>query len=157
MANSANQEQQGAGDLLHEQKTPVLHVAVGVIIQDQKVLVSFRHGRQHQGGKWEFPGGKCEAGESVLQALTRELQEELGILTRQASPFMQIRHSYPERDVLLDIWQVTAFSGEPRGLEGQPVQWVPINSLSDLTFPEANLPIIEKIQHSLVTNANHLS
>lgn len=127
-----------------------LHVAVGVIIRDNQVLLSLRSKKQHQGGKWEFPGGKVEANETVYQALARELKEELAISVIAANPFMQQAYSYPERDVLLDIYLVTDFSGQPEGLEGQPLQWVSFEQLSSLNFPEANLAIVEKLQQQFL-------
>ena len=125
---------------------PVLHVAVGVIVRQQQVLLSLRAKHQHQGDKWEFPGGKVEAGESVQQALQRELAEELAITVQSARPLMEVRHAYPERTVLLDIWLVDGFSGEPVGQEGQPVRWFAIDSLHQLTFPDANQAIVERLQ-----------
>ncbi|MEE2000868.1 8-oxo-dGTP diphosphatase MutT [Alkalimonas sp. MEB108] len=125
---------------------PFLHVAVGVVVRQQQVLLSLRASHQHQGGKWEFPGGKVEGAETVLAALGRELQEELAIRIEQASPLMQIRHQYPEREVLLDIWLVEAFSGEPKGMEGQQVAWFDISQLHTLVFPDANQPIVARLQ-----------
>lgn len=120
-----------------------LHVAVGVIYgQDGRILIAQRPDHTHLGGFWEFPGGKLEAGESVEDALRRELQEELGIMAEPAGPLLRVRHAYPERTVLLDIWRVTCFSGTPAGLQGQAVRWVHPDSLPDYTFPEANRPII---------------
>lgn len=144
MANSVNHQAPASAGAAVK-----LHVAVGVIVRDKHILVSFRNSKQHQGGKWEFPGGKVEQGESTEQALGRELHEELGIVTLTAEPFMTISHQYPEREVLLDIWLVTQFSGEPAGQEGQPVQWVSIAGLSELVFPDANQPIVERIQQQL--------
>ena len=127
-------------------KAKVIHVAVGVILQGQSVLLALRGSKQHQGGKWEFPGGKVEQGETVQQALTRELQEEVAIELTQCQAFMQLEYAYPEKTVLLDIYLVTDFSGEPHGREGQPLRWVSIAELSDIAFPDANKPIVERIQ-----------
>ena len=133
-----------------QQTLPQLHVAVGVIVKQQQVLLALRSASQHQGGKWEFPGGKVEPGETVAAALTRELQEELAITVTKAEPFMLLKHSYPERQVTLDIWLVTAFTGKPEGLEGQPLQWVNIADLANIQFPDANQPIVQKLQRQLL-------
>ena len=127
-------------------KAKVIHVAVGVILRQQQILLALRDAKQHQGGKWEFPGGKVEQGETVQQALTRELQEEVAIELTQSQAFMQLEYAYPEKTVLLDIYLVTDFSGEPHGREGQPLRWVSIAELSDIAFPDANKPIVERIQ-----------
>lgn len=126
-----------------------LHVAVGVIIRQQQVLLALRHVKQHQGDRWEFPGGKLELDETAEAALKRELLEELAIEVRACEPFMTLQYDYPERSVLLDIWLVSEFSGEPRGVEGQPLRWVPISQLHALSFPDANKPIVAKIQQLL--------
>lgn len=125
---------------------PKLHVAVGVILRQQQVLLALRHASQHQGDKWEFPGGKLEQGEVVDVALKRELHEELAIEVTACQPLMQLNYDYPERSVLLDIWLVTAFNGDPQGVEGQPLQWVDIAKLHQLTFPDANQPIVARLQ-----------
>ncbi|MDD5034440.1 MAG: Nudix family hydrolase [Methylococcaceae bacterium] len=120
-----------------------LHVAVGVIHNpDGAVLVARRHEHLHQGGLWEFPGGKLEPGETARQALRRELHEELGISVEQACPLIKIHHDYPDRRVLLDVWRVGAFSGNPQGLQGQPIRWVSADELLRLEFPAANRPIV---------------
>ncbi len=123
-----------------------LHVAVGVIRKPSgEVLISRRPDHVHQGGLWEFPGGKCEPGETVEQALARELAEELGIEVAAAEPLIQIRHRYPDRQVLLDVFEVTAFTGTPRGREGQPLRWVHPGALRRSAFPAADLPILTAI------------
>ncbi len=125
----------------------MLHVAVAVIVgADDRVLISQRHQALHQGGLWEFPGGKVEAGESVQQALVRELNEELGIHPKGFRPLITIPHHYREYDVWLDVWLVNAFEGEPVGLEGQPLKWVERHELSQFEFPAANTPIIKAVQ-----------
>ncbi len=120
-----------------------LHVAVGVVFNSTgEVLIARRHDHLHQGGLWEFPGGKVEPGETVEEALRRELQEELAIELRQASPLIGIHHDYPDRSVFLDVWKVDAFGGVPEGLQGQPIRWVSKDELPRFAFPAANRPIV---------------
>ncbi len=123
-----------------------VHVIVAVVADGDNVLVARRPKRKHQGGKWEFPGGKVHAGESVESALARELAEELGIQVHTAHPLIQINHAYPDRKVLLDVWRVIEFDGIPEGREGQTVEWVPRERLKLLDFPEANEPIVKATQ-----------
>ncbi len=132
---------------LHLPPSDLLHVAVGVIKNSAgDILISQRPANVHQGGLWEFPGGKVEADESVLLALRRELQEELGIVVERSEPLIKIQHHYPDLSVLLDVWQVEAFSGEAHGREDQPIRWVAANELKNYSFPEANLAIIHAAQ-----------
>ena len=124
----------------------LIHVAVGVVVGvDGKILIAKRPQTAHQGGLWEFPGGKVDAGESIHQALDRELMEELGISVTTCEPLIQIRHHYPDKSVLLDVYKVTGFTGEPYGAEGQPICWVQPNKLIKFDFPAANKPIISAI------------
>jgi 8-oxo-dGTP diphosphatase len=109
---------------------------------DGRILITRRADTQHQGGLWEFPGGKVEEGEAVRAALARELQEELGIAVTAARPLIKVRHDYPDKQVLLDVWEVTGFTGEPHGAEGQPLAWVSVRELPNYDFPEANRPIV---------------
>ncbi len=120
-----------------------LHVAAGVIVgPDGRILIAERATHRHQGGLWEFPGGKVEAGETAQSALARELWEELNIHVASARPLIQIRHRYPDKSVLLDVWRVESFSGEPHGREGQPLAWVEPEGLLEYAFPAANVPIV---------------
>lgn len=125
----------------------VVHVAVGVIRNsDGSILIALRPETAHQGGLWEFPGGKVESGETVDSALIRELQEELAITPLAMEPLIQIRHDYSDKSVLLEVLLVTQFSGEAKGNEGQPIRWVPINDLLNYQFPEANKPIVTAVR-----------
>ena len=123
-----------------------LHV-VAAAIRNQRgeFLVTRRAAHQHQGDKWEFPGGKVEPGEGREAALARELDEELGIVPRRARPLIQVAHAYSDKRVFLDVWLVEAFDGEPRPREGQPMRWVSASALSTLHFPAANLPILRAL------------
>jgi len=105
-------------------------------------LISLRHADLHQGGLWEFPGGKIEASETAEQALARELKEELNITVTAATPLITVNHQYPDRLVRLNVFLVEQFSGEAKSLEGQPLKWVAPNELEHYAFPAANQPII---------------
>lgn len=122
-----------------------IDVAVAVIRRENQVFICKRADNLHQGGKWEFPGGKKEANESIEQALARELMEEVGIVVRQQQPFMLIEHDYVDKQVRLDVRMVAQFDGEPHGKEGQPSRWVAIEQLPQYTFPQANQAIINKL------------
>ena len=123
-----------------------IHV-VAAVIRDggDNVLIAKRPDHLHQGGLWEFPGGKVDEGESVRNALARELNEELAIQVEAAEPYMEIHHDYSDKSVFLDIWVVDQFGGEPVGNEGQQVCWVPRQELRSYDFPEANVAIIDKL------------
>ncbi|SDR81413.1 8-oxo-dGTPase [Halopseudomonas litoralis] len=124
-----------------------IHVMAAVIRDAQnRILIAKRPEDAHQGGLWEFPGGKLEDGEERADGLRRELQEELGIRVTQARPLLDIRHDYPDKSVRLDVWLVTGFEGQAHGAEGQPVRWVSAAELDDYDFPAANAPIVRAAQ-----------
>lgn len=120
-------------------------VVAAVIRAEGKILIAQRAVDAHQGGLWEFPGGKVEAGEATEHALVRELEEELGIVATVYRPLIRITHDYPDKSVCLDVWEVSAFSGQAHGREGQPIRWVTPGELSAYPFPAAN--------HSIITAA----
>ncbi len=136
----------------------LVHVAVGVIIDDQQqVLIALRPDESHQGGLWEFPGGKVEAGETVQQALARELYEELGLEVMASRPLLEIEHHYSDKSVLLDVWWVDDFVAGAQvaagtGCEGQALKWVKAAALNSYQFPRANKPIVEELQEQIVSN-----
>ncbi len=124
-----------------------IRVAVGIIADaNGAILITRRPDHVHQGGLWEFPGGKVEADETVETALRRELHEELGIAVQAVEPLLRVRHSYPDKTVVLDVWRVTAYHGEPHGREGQPLAWALPEKLADFTFPAADEPIIARLR-----------
>lgn len=120
-----------------------IHVMAAVIRDPAgRVLIAKRPDHAHQGGLWEFPGGKLESGEQREAALARELGEELGITVTRARPLLDIHHDYPDKSIRLDVWQVDAFEGTAHGAEGQPIRWVWPDELSSFDFPQANASIV---------------
>lgn len=125
----------------------VLDVVAGVVRdRRQRILLSQRPAHKHQGGLWEFPGGKVEPGETLAQALARELHEELGIEVARCRPFMTVEHSYPDLRVRLHFREVMQWQGEVQGREAQPFDWVAPAALSELAFPLANRPVTRALQ-----------
>lgn len=125
-----------------------IHVAVGVIIREGRVLVARRLDHVHQGGLLEFPGGKVEPEETVQAALVRELAEETGlqIPLESLKPVIGIRHDYGDKRVFLDVWGTDQALGEAHGREGQFIDWMSPDSLRDEDFPAANRPIIRALK-----------
>jgi 8-oxo-dGTP diphosphatase len=136
----------------------LIHVAAGAIEDAAgRILVTRRPDNVHQGGLWEFPGGKLEPGETCAQGLVRELEEELGIRVRTSRPLIRVHHDYGDRHVLLDVHRVTAFVGKPHGREGQPLDWVHPREMVPDAFPAADRPIISALrlpQFYLITGQN---
>ncbi|CAG9297958.1 8-oxo-dGTP diphosphatase MutT [Celerinatantimonas diazotrophica] len=128
--------------------TEEVNVVVGVIIRNDKILIAKRNAKQHQGGLWEFPGGKVDAGESEVEALARELNEELGIdiNPKACQKRQQIHHQYPDKAVNLNIYWVSDFTGIEQAREGQPLKWITKSQLADYPFPEANQPILDELR-----------
>ncbi len=124
-----------------------IHVMAGAIVDAQgRVLVTRRHDQAHQGGLWEFPGGKLEPGESPEDGLARELEEELGIRVTASRPLIRVHHDYGDRHILLDVRRVTAYTGTPHGREGQPLGWLAPDDMDASRFPAADRPIITALR-----------
>jgi 8-oxo-dGTP diphosphatase len=125
----------------------IVHVAVAAIVNDKnQVLIAKRPDHVHQGGLWEFPGGKIEAEETVEQALVREIKEELDIVVSDLKPLIKIKHHYKDKVVLLDVKITDKFKGSPIGAENQPIKWEKISELEEKYFPEANKNIIKALK-----------
>jgi len=127
-----------------------VHVAVAVAVVNEDILIARRPDDKHQGGLWEFPGGKVEPGEATAEALVRELDEEvaLPVATEHMSPLMEIPFNYPDKSVLLEVLWVDVPMNNAllaHGAEGQEVRWVHYSKLSDFQFPEANGPILDAV------------
>lgn len=125
----------------------LVHVAAAVIEDARgRFLLTKRPEHVHQGGLWEFPGGKLEPEESVEAALKREIREELGIEVLSSRPLIQITHHYPDKSVLLDVHYVTGYSGRPRGLEGQPLIWADPWEMGNYPLPAADAPVVQALR-----------
>ncbi|HEX4151326.1 MAG TPA: NUDIX domain-containing protein [Steroidobacteraceae bacterium] len=107
-----------------------------------RVLIAQRPPGKHLAGMWEFPGGKIEPGEARVDALKRELHEEIGIAIETPRPLKRLRHTYAYGEVLLDIWVVRRYRGEPRSLDGQALRWCDRSSLGTAGLLPADRPII---------------
>ncbi len=120
-----------------------IHVVAGALFDSAgQVLIAQRPVGKALAGRWEFPGGKLHADEDPYAGLVRELREELGVEVRAAARLIRYPHAYPERTVWLDMWIVTDWSGEPRGLDGQALKWVEPPRLHEEDILEADQPIV---------------
>jgi 8-oxo-dGTP diphosphatase len=126
------------------------HVAAGILHDSAgQVLITERLCDGPFDGLWEFPGGKINGDESADEALRRELEEELGIEITDLRPLMELHHEYPDRIVDLEFFLVSAWNGEPRGLEGQGVRWLPAAELDPVELLPADAPVVAALQQIL--------
>ncbi len=124
----------------------MLVVAAALTDRAGRVLIAQRPTGKALAGRWEFPGGKVDAGENERGALARELREELGVEVLAARPFMRLTHAYEERDVELSLWIVERFAGEPRSLDAQALKWVRPAALAAEDILEADQPFITALR-----------
>jgi 8-oxo-dGTP diphosphatase len=130
---------------------PILLVTAAALIDRKKrVLVAERPAGKSMAGLWEFPGGKIEAGEVPEYALMRELREELGIETRPCGMFPVgfTSHTYPDFHLIMPLFAIRVWSGDPTPKEGQRLQWLPVQDLYGLPMPEADKPLIPQLEAS---------
>ncbi|HED3138452.1 8-oxo-dGTP diphosphatase MutT [Citrobacter farmeri] len=129
-----------------------LNIAVGIIRNPyNEIFITQRAADAHMANKLEFPGGKIEAGETPEQALSRELQEEVGITPVDATLFEKLEYQFPDRHITLWFWLVESWKGEPWGKEGQPGKWIAAGMLQAEDFPPANEPVIMKLVQTAQT------
>ncbi len=124
-----------------------IHVAAAALrAVDGRVLVQRRPDHLDHGGLWEFPGGKVEPGESVAEALARELDEELGVQPASGTPLIRVPWDYGHRRVVLHVREIAAWSGTPAGREGQETAWLAPGQMDGRAWPAANWPIVRALQ-----------
>ena len=127
-----------------------IQVVAGIIVKntagnERQVLLAKRNAKQHQGGLWEFPGGKVDTNEDHFSALQRELQEELGITIQNSQFFQEIKFDYSDKQVALNFYLISEYTGNEHGAEGQPLEWVRLSELKNYSFPEANRAIVDRL------------
>jgi len=149
---SASERLKGPGGAL---SGDTVHVVAGVVVgRDDRVLIAQRPVGKHLAGGWEFPGGKLDPGEDRKTGLRRELLEEIGIQVRRCRPLIRLRHTYPDRTVLLDVWLVESFLGEPQGLDGQQLRWCTRDELGDAQLLPADRPVVTALRLPAVIDSS---
>lgn len=126
----------------------VLVVAAALVDADGRVLIAQRPDGKQLAGQWEFPGGKVEPGETPETALIRELQEELGITVKQAclAPFVFASHTYESFHLLMPLFLIRRWEGEPEAREHKALKWVRPNDMRNYEMPPADLPLVAWLQ-----------
>ena len=128
-----------------------LVVAAALVDIDGRVLLTRRPKGKHLEYLWEFPGGKIEQGETPKEAVIRELKEELGISTEESclAPISFNSHDYLDFHLVLLLYVCRVWCGEPRGIEGQILKWVPPLKLKEFPMPPADVPLVAAIRDLL--------
>lgn len=124
----------------------VIEVAAGLIRQAGRYLIARRKEGVHLAGFWEFPGGKRETDESLVECLQRELFEELGIRIDLPIPYRIVRHDYPDKTVELHFFRCAINEGSPAPVDCAEIRWVLPEELTQFKFPSADRVIIESLQ-----------
>lgn len=124
-----------------------IHVVAGVIRDPRgRILLARRTEGRDLAGLWEFPGGKVDPGESPERALQRELLEELGIRATIGAPVICVPQQYPDKRLVLDVRDVRAYEGTPKGLDGQALVWAPPHQLGSYSMPPADRPVVAALR-----------
>jgi len=126
-------------------KLPVIPVASGIIIKDNKILIGLRSKKDQGGGLWEFPGGKIELEESELSAVIRELKEELGINVSVQQKVMQYIHRFKNTLYDISFFEINSFEGEVKMNVHDDIRWVDLGCLKDYLFISGDLLFIDKL------------
>jgi len=127
-----------------------IQVAAAVIDSGDLYLITRRKAGTHLAGLWEFPGGKCEEGESLKDCLRREVREELGIEITEPVLFQTVRHDYPEKSVELHFFRCTIKAGTAQVLGCDDLKWVTAKELATFEFPPADRTLVTALQGGLV-------
>lgn len=122
-----------------------IEVAAGLIFRSGQLLIAQRHTNSHLGDLWEFPGGKCEPGETFQVALVRELREELDTTVSVGELIETVEHAYPDRRVRIRFYKCRIESGEPRAVDCQAFKWVQRGQLMENAFPEADAHLLDRL------------
>jgi mutator protein MutT len=128
----------------------VIEVAAGLIRDEGRYLITRRKPGVHLAGFWEFPGGKREPDESLVECLQRELFEELGVRVDLPIPYQIVRHDYPEKTVELHFFRCAIEKGEPAPVDCAEIRWVQPEEFTQFRFPPADQVVIEALQRDAV-------
>ena len=120
-------------------------VVAAIIRRDETILLTRRPPDAHLPNLWEFPGGKVEPGESLIEALRRELLEELGVHAEVRDEYYATIHHYPTKTIDLHFFNCTIIDGEPRAIEVAEFRWVKSADLRAYEFPKADLELVERL------------
>ena len=124
----------------------MIPVVAALIVRDGRLLIARRPEGKHMAGRWEFPGGKLEKGESPEEAIEREIREELAAEIRAGRVYQAIAYSYPEKDVLLLFYAASVVSGEPRPVEEAEIRWITLEELDEYTFAPVDAMLVERLK-----------
>ena len=129
----------------------MIHVAVGLLLRSDQILIALRPKQSHQGGLWEFPGGKIEPSETPEAALIRELKEELSIDVTAAclAPLSFASHAYDDFHLLMPLYVCRKWEGQIMPREGQDVTWKKPRELFDMAMPPADIPLIAALRDNI--------
>ncbi|MGD9850029.1 MAG: 8-oxo-dGTP diphosphatase MutT [Nitrospirales bacterium] len=127
----------------------IVLVSAGIIENHGKLLITKRKAGTHLEGAWEFPGGKKEVGESLVECLRREILEELAITVSAPRPYATVRHQYPEKMVELHFFRCFLVSGIPQPIGCSEIAWVRKEELHNFSFPVADQKVIEKLHREI--------
>ena len=125
-----------------------IEVVAAVIFREGKVLCVQRpqNSKEYISSKWEFPGGKVEQGEDRIQALKREIREELHLEIQNIDFLMTVEHTYPDFHLEMHAYTCEIFSGEPVLTEHVDMKWLPVDKLDQLDWAAADIPIVKHLQ-----------
>jgi len=125
-----------------------IEVVASVILREEKVLCVQRaeHEKEYISSKWEFPGGKVEHGEDGIQALKREILEELHIEIQNIEFLMTVEHTYPDFHLVMHAYTCKISSGEPVLTEHDDMKWLPVEELDQLNWAPADIPVVKHLQ-----------
>ena len=125
-----------------------IEVVASIILREEKVLCVQRpdNSKEYISRKWEFPGGKVEQGEDRIQALKREIFEELHIEIQSIEFLMTVEHTYPDFYLAMHAYTCEISSGEPVLTEHVDLKWLSVDELAELDWAAADIPIVKYLQ-----------
>jgi 8-oxo-dGTP diphosphatase len=135
------------GSVRTEQADPLVIVGAAIVV-DGRVLGCERASPPESAGRWEFPGGKVEPGESDVDALVRECEEELGVVIsvgERVGDDVPIAHGF----AVLRVWMAKLIEGEPRPLEHLSLRWLAVDELDSVHWLPADAPIVAELARNL--------